>query len=215
MRKTSAPGNINGRFIDYDPQTQTSGTTINSQWLNDVQDDLIAVQEAAGIPEGPGSEGKLRDAIQALIAAGNVDKLDGYDYTDILNAAIPIGFVYTQWPNDPSPATLWPWATWENVSPQYAGLFARVEGTYDADHVAAAFGSGVQMDDNKSHQHNTMDGPLYNGAYISKDYVYVGSGGNSTAFFTSDPTKLAKTSLSGGTEARPINITVRVWKRTL
>lgn len=39
----------------------------------------------------------------------------------------PVGFVYTQYPSQPSPETLWPHATWKQISYQYAGAFFRAE----------------------------------------------------------------------------------------
>ena len=48
---------------------------------------------------------------------------------------IPVGFIYTQLPDQPSPSKLWPMYKWEEISPKYAGLFFRVVG-----HGAGVFG---------------------------------------------------------------------------
>ena len=45
-----------------------------------------------------------------------------------MNLMVPIGFLYTQLPNQSSPQQLWPNMKWSDVSPQYAGLFFRADG---------------------------------------------------------------------------------------
>ena len=47
----------------------------------------------------------------------------------IEKAIIPIGFLYTQLPNQSSPQQLWPSLQWTEVTQQYAGLFFRAEGS--------------------------------------------------------------------------------------
>ena len=42
---------------------------------------------------------------------------------------IPIGFLYTQFPEQSSPQQLWPSLQWTEVTQQYAGLFFRAEGS--------------------------------------------------------------------------------------
>ncbi|CAG2175052.1 unnamed protein product [Oppiella nova] len=42
--------------------------------------------------------------------------------------AIPIGFIYTQLPNQSEPRHLWPLTTWADVTKEYSGLFFRAEG---------------------------------------------------------------------------------------
>ena len=69
------------------------------------------------------------------------------------NACIPINFLYTQLPGMSDPATLWPFATWSNVSNYFAGGFFRAEGGH-----AAAFGGGAQGSANLSHTHVTWTG---------------------------------------------------------
>lgn len=46
---------------------------------------------------------------------------------------VPIGFIYMQLYNQDQPTVVWPGTEWEDVSPQYAGLFFRVEGGDAAD----------------------------------------------------------------------------------
>ncbi|CAG2171721.1 unnamed protein product [Oppiella nova] len=44
------------------------------------------------------------------------------------NDLVPIGFIYTQHPDQAEPGELWPGYTWADVTGQYAGLFFRAEG---------------------------------------------------------------------------------------
>ena len=41
----------------------------------------------------------------------------------------PLGFLYTQFPNQTSPVELWPHLSWADVTEEYSGLFFRAEGT--------------------------------------------------------------------------------------
>jgi hypothetical protein len=47
---------------------------------------------------------------------------------ELKNNPLPLGFIYTQLPNKPSPQTIWPNLVWKNVTSEYAGLFFRAEG---------------------------------------------------------------------------------------
>ena len=53
---------------------------------------------------------------------------EGLEFKDTSSAfALPIGYVYTQYPFTPEPKDMFP-GTWENISWKYNGLFLRVEG---------------------------------------------------------------------------------------
>ena len=43
-------------------------------------------------------------------------------------ASIPLGFLYTQFPNQSKPEDLWPNTTWSEITSNYSGLFFRAEG---------------------------------------------------------------------------------------
>ena len=47
---------------------------------------------------------------------------------DQINSLIPLGFIYTQLPDQSSPHVLWPNMKWTEVTQSYAGLFFRAEG---------------------------------------------------------------------------------------
>ena len=50
MHAIDTPGSIDGRFSDGNPSQGVDGTILGGEWLNDVQDDLLQLYAAAGIP---------------------------------------------------------------------------------------------------------------------------------------------------------------------
>jgi len=62
MRKTTAPGNSSNEFVDYE-EGVTAGTVVDADWLNDVQDELLGVQEAMSIAEATGTNEYVAAAI--------------------------------------------------------------------------------------------------------------------------------------------------------
>jgi len=123
----------------------------------------------------------------------------------------PVGYVYTQGPDDMSPSDLWPNGTWENVSSEEAGSFRRYEGGG-----ASVFASGQQLDAFQGHRHSPLANSFVNGS--GTPTVAGGAGGVSllgVSTTTGDPV----TDGSHGTprtdsETRPVNYTVRKWRRT-
>lgn len=117
-----------------------------------------------------------------------------------------IGFLYTQLPGTLSPSEMGWYGVWENVSSSYAGDFLRIEGGN-----ALAFGVGRQNHSFESHSHdvstqgrrgtgsNTTDPPgwSYQDTAIGVRTVTSGAASGSTSI-----------------ETRPVNQTVRIWKRT-
>lgn len=123
---------------------------------------------------------------------------------------MPVGAVYVQLPDTPDPSELFT-GTWENVSTSYAGDFMRAEGGD-----ASAFESGEQDFAFQDHAHSPEDGMS---DYLQRFGTGGGSGANS--WYGKDRTGKAVEPTSGGygapqvaTETRPVNKTVRLWKRT-
>jgi hypothetical protein len=114
---------------------------------------------------------------------------------------MPIGSVYTQYPGQSAPGDLFV-GTWTNISSQYAGLFFRAEGGR-----ANTFGGDSQSDSLKSHNHTYSDIPFSirttNDNISGNYYVFQASWQNTR--ITGD---------TGGEETRPVNTTIKVWKRT-
>jgi microcystin-dependent protein len=69
MYRTDAPGHVANMFTDGNPATSTPATTVDDDFLNEVQEELVNVVLAAGIALNKGTRTQVRDAIQLLIGA--------------------------------------------------------------------------------------------------------------------------------------------------
>jgi hypothetical protein len=132
---------------------------------------------------------------------------------DIRKNPVPIGYIHVQLPNQPEPSSLWPTVKWQHISSDYAGHFFRVEGGNAAPHGQS------QPDAFQGHDH-------FNNVYNSTDYGdwYYGSGNLKHDWYvmiTARPLNVAHIPVSNGfngqprnaSETRPINYSVRIWKR--
>ena len=45
-----------------------------------------------------------------------------------IDSSVPLGFIYTQFPNQSMPEELWPNTEWSEITSDYSGLFFRAEG---------------------------------------------------------------------------------------
>jgi hypothetical protein len=99
MREINSVGNVGGQFADFDPNTNPQGTVVNARWANDVQDDLINIQDEAGIPEGSGAAATLLKAFIKLqkemrndpgdyIMSPDYKPLVAYDNTSVATAKL-------------------------------------------------------------------------------------------------------------------------------
>lgn len=117
-------------------------------------------------------------------------------------SAPPLGFIYPQFRGEKNPNTLFPGTTWENISNQHAGRFFRVEGGN-----AASFGN--QQDDMiRSHNHSISLRVNWENAFESPPYHVSGREHQFLGYY------YAATDNTGGVETRPVNETMRIWKRT-
>jgi hypothetical protein len=64
MRKIDGPGNVLNAFVDYDPINNPQGTVVTADFMNDVQDELIAIQTDASIAESAGSNAQILKLIK-------------------------------------------------------------------------------------------------------------------------------------------------------
>ncbi|HRD47446.1 MAG TPA: hypothetical protein PLF78_13295 [Caulobacter sp.] len=69
MHRVDTDGNADNAFADGDPQVGQQGTVIDEVWLNDVQENLCLLIEAAGIALVKADGEQLKDAVMALDAA--------------------------------------------------------------------------------------------------------------------------------------------------
>jgi len=64
MRKINGPGNVGNQFVDYDPNNNPEGTVVTADFMNDVQDELIAIQEDASISQSAGTNAQILKLIK-------------------------------------------------------------------------------------------------------------------------------------------------------
>lgn len=148
--------------------------------------------------------------------------------SQLLDALYPIGVTYLQFPTCESPVNLFPTLTWTEIN--FDGAFFRASGT-NADAFIGVGGTLIpQGDQYKAHSHTrgTMN---ITGSYLEAGVVQSTAGafyetvetwaqpvyGTNTCNrvnFDASRSWSGSTSSEGGTETRPINYTVKVWKRT-
>lgn len=83
---TAAPGNL---FTEGNPATATPATSVTDDWLNDMQENLAQLVEAASIALVKGDGTQVTDAIQVLIAVafGNLKAISTVSTTSSISAA--------------------------------------------------------------------------------------------------------------------------------
>ena len=64
MRKIDGPGNVSNEFVDYDPISNPQGTVVTADFMNDVQNELIEIQEDANVAEAPGTDAQILKLIK-------------------------------------------------------------------------------------------------------------------------------------------------------
>ena len=72
MHRIDSPGNIGGLFVSPNPLVGQPAVVATVAWLNDIQENIIAVLAAAGIAPVKGTYTQLRDAIEDLVASSAV-----------------------------------------------------------------------------------------------------------------------------------------------
>jgi hypothetical protein len=69
MQRISGAGNVNGMFVTEDAAESRAPTEITDTWLNDVQEELMAVVEGVGLSASANDRTQLRQAITRMIQA--------------------------------------------------------------------------------------------------------------------------------------------------
>jgi hypothetical protein len=144
-------------------------------------------------------------------------------YNEIFDRVNPVGVIYTQLPNKPSPITLGWRGTWVNISSEFPGDFFRVEGGN-----ASVFQSGQQLEATnlKNHNHPFTANPHSHTTAVDR----VGDAGGVPLYgLEFRPDQLVNSSFNSNSvtvtgtignpsisdaETRPVNRTVRIWERT-
>lgn len=121
-------------------------------------------------------------------------------------ANTPVGMVYQQFPNQAAPASLFG-GTWTNVSSAYAGDFFRAEGG-----AASAFESGEQAA-TAVPAVNFLGSPSY---AASAQAGFANPDGSTTGLAFRSLNSSSGSSTTAGTMyyTRPVNRTIRIWRRT-
>lgn len=178
------------------------------------------------------------EANAQFVVVGNPVVLSGSNYTIYADGQIPgcppVGAVYTQYPSQKSPEELWPVTTWQNISADYADSFFRAENT-SSGHLCQDFvnQTGPQSQTTAPNglsipKTNTLSGAA--GRWIGYNYMpdvgicslvetqtslpfNLPSGSTGTTAAVRVDADHSHT-INGDAETRPINYTIRIWKRT-
>lgn len=91
MDRTEGAGHVNGLFVAEDPAINRPPTEITAEWLNGVQEELIAAIEGGGLTPDAGDTTQLHQAIQAAVSghAGGADPHPQYLTADEVAGLIP------------------------------------------------------------------------------------------------------------------------------
>ncbi|KAH9408921.1 hypothetical protein TYRP_011194 [Tyrophagus putrescentiae] len=153
------------------------------------------------------------------------------------SAPVPIGFIYVQLPYEQSPKEIWPsnWYSWTEVSEAYAGVFFRVVGgdaaefgntqEADAPHIDKILQKWCWTNDDNTCSKGATS---YDSepADVKRNISLSGSSSESWSDPIWSANKYRKgdqsssmsnylTFHNSGGEIRPLNMAVRVWKRTV
>lgn len=167
----------------------------------------MQVEKLSGNPKPLDILAKINQIIDNMVVSVNGSGADGNGNIDI--ATIPVGFNYVQYPGESAPADIFG-GTWENISAQFAGMFFRAEGGN-----AATFGES-QNDGapNITGAFGGISDVSASGAFVY-DYKQSGNGGgNGGIMYTSFSAQRSSSKYGAANEIRPVNSTVRIWKRT-
>lgn len=174
----------------------------------------MQVEKLSGNPKPLDILAKINQIIDNMVVSVNGSGADGNGNIDV--AIIPVGTIYVQFAGQTDPTTLFG-GTWENVSSIYAGLFFRAEGG-----AAAAFGSSQDggapnITGSFGNLISVPNAASANGAFACAETAYSYRDGSGVTFHHSYFDFYASRSHSGYQlgEFRPINRTIRIWKRTV
>ena len=155
------------------------------------------------------------DSTSSAIAASSKAVKTVYDMIQTSSVTMPIGSIYVQFFGQSAPADLFG-GTWSNVSASYAGLFFRAEGGK-----AASFGSS-QTDGLPDIEGSVFTCGL--GSIADPTGAFTDLSITATDYSSDIRTGYGlhlgfKASLysniyGAANEVRPINSTIRIWKRT-
>lgn len=173
----------------------------------------MQVDKLAGNPKPLDILTKINQIIDNMVVSVNGS---GAEDGNINVVTIPVGFIYVQFAGQSAPAELFG-GTWENISAQYAGRFFRAEGGS-----AASFGNdqGGGIPDASGTVWGTTGwngGVGGNGVFSTYNGNMHTAADRGTVFGSVDFNMYlsrANKLYGAAGEVRPINSTIRIWKRT-
>ncbi|KAH9396501.1 hypothetical protein TYRP_019523 [Tyrophagus putrescentiae] len=128
------------------------------------------------------------------------------EITALKKNTVPIGFTYVQMPKDKSPEVLWPGMTWTDVSDAYKGVFFRVAGgnasdfgevqPYNAPRLETVY-KMINYNHNLTIPVSGWSDGISSGSTYSANYLYYMNFKHSEV-----------------EEVRPVNMAVKVYRRT-
>ncbi|WP_343742144.1 hypothetical protein [Herbaspirillum huttiense] len=80
-KSVSGVGLVNGKFVDEDEQTGQQGSLIPAAWGNMVTDEILSVQQAAGLEASEADSAQLSKALDILYLGGAQCRLGGTTQT--------------------------------------------------------------------------------------------------------------------------------------
>lgn len=137
---------------------------------------------------------------------------------------MPINSIYVQYSGQSDPNSLFG-GTWRNISNQFAAQFFRAEGS-NGDYASGTFGGDPQEDKirnikgtfNISYTSTINDSGAFSSTHNSDDWNGHTKDGEVAKYtFNANSGTEASNPMAGhadGTEIRPYNSTIRIWKRT-
>lgn len=69
MQRISTPGAVDSKFVEANPFANVPGTVVSSVWLNNVQEEILAVIESAGLVPSAKQNNQLLAGMQSLFGA--------------------------------------------------------------------------------------------------------------------------------------------------
>lgn len=223
--KIDESGRISGSFARFSDNIDTLHSNKDGYSVS-----YYVTSEATGTHPSEASSGNYQ-----LIVLGNVQlALGGSQFlcsrkwiistsqwspwVNAIKDYMPVGAVYVQFANQPDPTSLFG-GTWSNISNSYAGLFFRAEGG-----AAAAFGGsqsgglpGITGSAALANSKVGVSARDTSGAFYATGNYSRGTAASSVLETQSNLGINAKNSSNlygAATEVRPVNSTIRIWKRT-
>lgn len=228
--------NLKTEFDIVDEMVQGQNATINNcvSTVKEIEttieqthfDDVLELEEQvrANTANIELKQAQLNSAqMQAVNSGITAEKVAQYDagtsIDQIFNMVHPIGEVYTQYPNESDPNTLYGRGIWTNITEDYAGLFFRAEGgnsaEFETEQSEGLPNITAQLTSNSGRDGWTAYGALKTSInqanYSYGSYKDSGAGRIMTMNFDASNSNL----IYGASEhVTPVNTAIRIWKRT-